>query len=227
MGKKTNWEFLSYILDESSPMYGNGEGFRIDKVSRIEEGKASNNSALRLPAHVGTHIDFPLHFLADGKKGTDYPAGFWIFNEIRQLDISTAAITDFLIKPEHFGDGKTDEKADALIVYTGFSRIRHEEAYWKENWGFHPDCAGYIRNRFPNVRVLIFDLISLSSYQQREIGREAHRVFLQEPAILPVEDASLSLLTTGVEIESLVISPLRYAGADGTPVTILAEFSYL
>ena len=44
--------------------------------------------------------------------------------------------------------------------------------------GFDIGTARYIKKTFPHIRAIAFDLISLSSYQNREIGRLTHKEFL-------------------------------------------------
>ena len=66
------------------------------------------------------------------------------------------------------------------------------------------------------------DFISITSYQNREIGRLAHRQFLggKNPLLL-VEDMDLSSLKKTPR--SLICAPLLIENIDGSPVTIIAE----
>ena len=69
------------------------------------------------------------------------------------------------------------------------------------------------------------DLISVSSYSNREEGRKAHHAFLNpevgEPILL-IEDMKLDLDTSFTKV---IVSPLRIEKADGVPVTVFAEIS--
>ena len=66
------------------------------------------------------------------------------------------------------------------------------------------------------------DFISLTSFQNRELGRESHRSFLGgEHPILLIEDMDLSQLSTSpLSIQCL---PLLIYGLDGAPVSIIAK----
>ena len=82
----------------------------------------------------------------------------------------------------------------------------------------------YLRRNFPKLRVLGFDFISLTSYTNRPLGREAHKGMLgplegTEP-ILILEDMKLSPLQTAPS--RLLIAPLLVDQADGGPVTVIA-----
>ncbi|MBE3069162.1 MAG: cyclase family protein, partial [Planctomycetes bacterium] len=48
------------------PLYPGDAPFAFEFVRRIGAGSSSNNSRLTLGSHTGTHIDAPLHFIADG-----------------------------------------------------------------------------------------------------------------------------------------------------------------
>ena len=75
--------YLSYFIDNETPLYGGKQGeIDIKPESLIVNGYSSNNSIIRMPSHVGTHIDFPYHFSETGSKSNDYPASFWIFNKV-------------------------------------------------------------------------------------------------------------------------------------------------
>lgn len=111
---------------------------------------------------------------------------------------------------------------DILIIKTGFGEFRGEEKYWKYNPGFAPIFATKLRENFPNLKVIGMDFISLTSYQNRELGREAHRMFLGgEKPILLIEDMDLSNLTNSPK--SISCLPLMIHGLDGTPVSIIAS----
>ena len=88
--------------------------------------------------------------------------------------------------------------------------------------GFAPILANKLREKFPNLKVIGMDFISLTSYQNRELGREAHRMFLGgDRPILLVEDMDLSKIMNSPK--SISCLPLLINGLDGSPVTIIAS----
>lgn len=220
-----NWIFLSYELSPDLSNYGNSAGIEIDSVRSMERGDTSNNSFLRLPSHTGTHIDYPFHFYKEGKTGSDYLAGNFIFPKVGVLDISGIEPEHYLITPECLSGKALEGDYDFLIIKTGFCHYRNEEKYWKYNWGWAPQTADFFRQKYPSLKAVGFDLISLSSYQQREVGRVAHKAFLEKNNILIVEDLDLSAINKHTKIGQLIVAPLRFAEADGAPVTILAQIS--
>lgn len=218
--KKKSYLYLSYFMDEFTPLYGGGIGISVVPDRDILKGDTANTKLISFQNHSGTHVDFPNHFFLNGKTSDKYYAEDWIFfhpflivkdileNEIIQL-------TD-----EEFD--KIPVETDFLIIKTGFGKYRGQEKYWRNNPGLSQNLAQVLRDKMPNLRVIGMDFISITSYQNREIGREAHRNFLGgESPILLVEDMNLNELNTNPE--NIMCLPLLINGLDGSPVTIVAK----
>ncbi len=215
------WVYLSYELSSDLSMYGNGQRIEIKQERSIAKGDTSNNTSLSLPAHYGTHIDYPFHFGKDGTTGSEYSADFFVFGNVQHAEIDPNK-ESLLIE---FSDLKFDElnsQCDFLIVKTGMSSKREHEDYWNRNFGFAPGIANDLRKAMPNLRAIGFDSISLTSYQHREDGRVAHREFLLDNKILIVEDMDLLNYSAETVVERLIVAPLRFSQADGSPVTVMA-----
>jgi len=215
-----NYISLSYFLDKDTPTYGGGKGISIFPEKSISKGDSANTKRIEFNNHSGTHIDFPNHFLINGLTSDSYPASFWIFNRpflfcknIEKGSIISLTKEELSIIPKD---------VDFLIYKTGFWKYRSGEQYWNNNPGFAPETADLLRSYFPFLRVLGMDIISLTGFQNRELGRLAHKNFLGgERPILLVEDMDLSNLNK--QPNSLVCAPLMIRGIDGTPVNIIAE----
>lgn len=215
--------FLSYELSAELSGYGNGDRVKIEHIRSIARGDSSNNSYLNLPGHFGTHIDFPKHFIENGKIGSDYSAEDFVFNQISFIDLQSQKVDDYLLRPVHFQELTPDDSTTLLIIKTGFCLIRKTEDYWLKNWGFAPETAAFLKEKFPQLKAILFDLMSLTSYQERLVGREAHRSFLGEHDLLLIEDADLSQVDENTKWNQVIVAPLRFENSDGTPVTIIAN----
>lgn len=214
--------FLSHFLSESTPGYGGHKDVLIEKISCICNGDSSNTFKITLKNHVGTHIDLPKHFYNNGKTLSGFPADFWFFNKPQLLTIDLKE-NQLLLKMDL--EGKVNLDTDFLLIKSGFETKRSEEAYWKNGPGISEEVGFWLRDDFPKLKCIGFDLISLTAYQHREEGRRAHRAFLNpyknhEP-ILIVEDMSLSNLISPPK--KIIISPLLIENADGVQVTVFAE----
>ena len=216
--------FLSHILNEKVPTYGNRNRFVIEKKSSINNGDVANDSFIHTTVHVGTHIDMPYHFYEAGQTISDFEPNFWMFNNVLFFEIEPE---DLIIKNEiisKLGEVVGGEKYEILIVKTGVCHNREEKIFWKKNYGFSPEIADYLKEHFPNIRVFGFDSISTSSFTNRKMGKEAHKKFLYpENPILLLEDMDLKQVDKNTKFKKIIISPLRIAKCDGLPCTVFAE----
>ena len=212
--------FLSYILDEQTPTYGNRNKFKQIKKSDISKGDVANDTTIISTVHIGTHIDMPYHFYGNGQTIENFDADFWIFNkpliiEINQDDlIINKILIDKLNNIEDIG-------YDILIVKTGICDIRYDENFWKNNYGFHGDIYDILVGKFSSIRVLGFDSVSVSSFANRILGRESHKRFLNpNNPILLLEDMDLRGINKYTKLKEVIVSPLRIASCDGLPCTV-------
>jgi arylformamidase len=216
---KTNNIYLSYFMDDKTPLYGGEYGVKMENLRSMEDGDSANTKTLSFCNHSGTHIDFPNHFSIDGKVVEDYDADFWFFNSPYFIEINPQEGEIIDLNDEQIES--IPENVDFLILKTGFSRFRNEEKYWKSNPGIAPDMAEKLKLRCPNIKVMGMDLISLTSFSNRPLGRIAHNKFLIENEILIVEDMFLDKLN--IQPRKLYCFPILRSGLDGSPVTIVAE----
>jgi len=211
--------FLSYYMDDNTPLYGGDYGVKMQSLRSIENGDSANTKLLEFCNHSGTHIDFPNHFSIQGKVVEDYDANFWIFNSPYFIENEAIdnQIIDLTIEQIH----AIPQNVDFLILKTGFSKFRNEERYWKSNPGIAPELASKLKLRCPNLRVLGMDIISLTSFGDRPLGRISHNKFLIDNNILIVEDMFLDNLIS--QPKKIYCLPLLRKGLDGSPVTVIAE----
>lgn len=204
---------LSHIIDNDSPVYGNKKDqISIVNSSCLSEGDSSNSLFINISNHIGTHIDFPKHFCQKGKTLNNYSDDFWLFNNIGFIESSfeqLASKLDFL-----------DCNIEILIVKTGFEKYRGTKKYIMEQPVVNPILANILRAKFKNLRVLGFDMLSISSYLDRQIGREAHKEFLCKNNILLLEDMKLDKLNS--KPNKILIGPLLINEADGVPCFVYA-----
>ena len=174
------------------------------------------------PNHSGTHIYFPYHFNPDGKTIDGYPAEFWQFNEVELIDLSGTVNDSQIIVPDKFPKPINCE-ADLILIKTGYGVFRKTDRYTITPPGLSADLAPYFRQKYPKLRCLGMDLISVSSYSNRNEGHKAHHAFLNpeegEPILL-IEDMKLDVFDL---ISKVIVAPLRIEKADGVPVTVFAE----
>jgi len=210
---------LSYPLSEETPLYGNGKGIELKPDKQQCIGDSCNT--MKFPNHAGTHIDTPRHFSETGKCITDFPPEFWIFNKVEVADVSGKIKDNQLITVEILPDFHHEEP-ELLLIKTGYGKFRGTDRYTITPPGVSSDIAYFLREKYPSVRSIGMDLISVSSFSNRDEGRLAHREFLcpdNGESILIIEDMKLDFQGF---LKKVLISPIFVTDGDGSPVTVLA-----
>ena len=212
---------LSYHISNETPLYGNATDMELTPDKRIVNGNSCNTMNLSFPNHSGTHIDFPYHFNPHGKTSSDYSADFWAFDHVEIVDFSDNVADRQLIGPEMFSNIE-NEKTDLLLIKTGYGIYRGSDHYTLTPPGLSSKLAVYLREHLPKLRCVGVDLISISSYSNREEGHKAHHAFLNPDdgkPILLIEDMKLD---TNGPFDKVIVAPLLIEHADGVPCTVFA-----
>jgi arylformamidase len=216
--------FLSHIFTSEIPVYGGRVTIAAEHVKSTEHGDSSNVFKFSLENHWGTHVDCPAHFFTGGMDVNDYEPDFWIFLHPQVILINAKQMQ--IIGEQDFPDA-IDQKTDLLLLKSGWGKFRTEDSYCTQNPGLDPDAARYLRREFPSIRAVGFDWVSLSSYGNRELGREAHRNLLNPTGeghpIVAIEDMALDKNLVG--LTSVLVVPLRIDGIDSAPCTVIGMFN--
>lgn len=213
---------LSHKLSLSSPMFANQPGLRINPLKQIDRGDSSNSYMLNMPNHIGTHVDAPRHFDPSGKAIADFSINDLTFLKpkliaVPKLESELINVQDIKKYEERISD------SDFLMIKTGFQSWRDSDPikYSTKNPGMSKEAASYLARKFPKLRGIGLDTISLSSATNREEGREAHKILLKGRNFVIVEDMDLSKAND--RISKLIVVPLFIEGIDSAPCTVLAE----
>jgi len=215
--------FLSYALDENTPSYGNRDKFIIEPQSEIINGIGANTSSWTFTNnHIGTHMDTPHHFYNSGKKTLDYPAEHFCFEVIYCVEKIQNSGELFTLTKEELDQFPLD--IEFLIIKTGYGKFRNLDKYHVDNPGIHSSLANELKDRFPRLRAIGFDFISLTSWNYRDHGKVSHLAFLSDRNnFLIVEDMDLKYVFKKTKFNSLLLAPLRTKQGNGGPVTIIAD----
>lgn len=219
-----NYRYLSYVLGNNVPIYGSNLLLSVEKKRSIDEGDSTNISQANIGSHLGTHVDAPNHFFNLGKKIFEYPASTWIFRFPQVIDVSLDPC-QILGCDEYIN--RIKDCSDIVLFRSGWSNKRKEKKYVDANPGISKRVALYFRKNFPCIRAIGIDWVSISSYQKRHLGREAHRAFLNPKGfnkpILIVEDMDLSGDIS--KLKEIYIFPLMIDDFDSAPCTVIGCFN--
>ncbi len=219
--------WLSHILSEKTFLYGNGTRLKITRDRLIKKGDSSNSSNIKLSSHLGTHIDLPRHFFNNGRTSEHMEPGYFIFNKVSIIHV-TGKIAGRIINFEEI-KRYIAKGSDIVLVKTGFAKFKGKAVYWQDNPGLDPGIASGLRRDFPTVRAVGIDSISISSWRDRELGRSAHRVFLndknRDKPFLIIEDMHLDSIKKGARLKKVIVLPLRVKSVEASPCTVIGEIS--
>ncbi|MFS2186998.1 cyclase family protein [Mucilaginibacter sp. Mucisp84] len=216
---------LSHLISQSTPSYGNKDRIIIRDNSSIKKGDTANSSCwIFSNNHIGTHIDSPNHFSETGKKIQDIPAGDFFYNVVSLVDIPCTNGVLIGINDLKKVEELIDINVELLLIRTGYENYRTENKYWNDSPGLAAELADYFRDKFPALRCVGFDFISLTSWNFRPEGRISHRAFLcpedDKKFLLVIED--MALLATNNKINQVIVAPLFVEDGNGGAVTVFA-----
>lgn len=216
---------LSHIIRQDTPSYGNRDKVIIRVNSCIRGGETANSSCwIFSNDHIGTHIDVPRHFSDKGLRTIDYEIGEYVFNHVYLLDLPCEF--SHLIDEEDLKNKGIPNDVDLLLIRTGMEKYRTDnDVYWNSNPGISQNLPKYLRKKYPNLRCIGFDFISVTAWKHRQEGKEAHKNLLVPSdganPIWVIEDMSLAQVTT--PLKQVIVAPLLVEDGNGGAVTVIGK----
>ncbi|KAF7078771.1 hypothetical protein CFC21_083151 [Triticum aestivum] len=179
----------------------------------MENGSDYNLSELRMPCHMGTHVDAPGHMIQ---------AHFAACLDVDTLDLEVLNGPALLVDvPRH--TNITAEAMESLNIPRGVRRVLFRTLntdrglMWKQGGdmsfvGFTEDGAQWLVDN-TDIKLVGIDYISVASFDHLIT---AHVAFLKNADIIPVEALKLDNINTGLYM--LHCLPLRLVGSEGSPI---------
>ncbi len=163
---------------------------------------------IRLPSHIGTHVDAPRHWLAQGAGVEGLPL---------EVLVGPADVLHLEGRPEPGEITVADLEEAALtaasprwLLATGWDRMYGRPEYFGAYPSLAPEAAAWLVER--GVRLLGVDTPSLS----RRDNAAVHHTLLGAGVAIVEGLCGLTALTRHVRM--LCVLPLPLQGADGAPV---------
>ena len=219
------WVYLSHSWGPSCPPYGGQGHIQLNKIRSMDKGNSSNSLEIIGGNHTGTHFDFPLHFSKIGKNVLHYTPDFFFHTKIAVFWLETQPGSLITTNELELALRKYKGNFDDTIglIRSGASLYRNERQFWENGPGLSLGVADFIRSTFKKMTTIGIDTISITSFQNRELGRSVHREFLCDPTpLLLIEDMNLEPLRNK-NISLLIAAPLRLEDGDGAPCTVIAR----
>jgi arylformamidase len=206
--QSTGWIDVTATLDPATtPIYEGDAPMRFEFLKDMHKGDPLTLSAYSLGAHSGTHVDAPMHFVADGASIDKLSIDAFI-GPARVLDIA-----DNVQSIDAAELGRHNWKGAARVLF----RTRSSRRGWMSSATFHHDFA-YIA---PDAAQLLADagvrLVGIDYISAEQFGAPAprtHRILLGK-GIPIVEGLALEAVSAGDY--DLIALPMKVAGHEGAP----------
>jgi len=176
----------------------------LERYQSMEQGAEANLTRFAAGVHVGTHIDAPLHFLADGAPVDAIPLEQLIGPaEVISLTHVNAITAEVLTQAAIPAD------AQRLLFKTRNASLWREPAFRRDYVAITPDGAEWLVTH--GVRVVGIDYLSVAPFEDPV---PTHRILLSAGVVL-IEGLYLNEVPPGRY--TLYCLPLRLQGAEGAP----------
>ena len=192
-------------------------------VDHLADAPAVNsmNTVIALNTHIGTHIDAPRHFFADGASISEVPLDRIVMREALVLDVSHKAA----------GEGVTGDDLERTGVRPGPGQIAVIKTSWTDRAFGKPEFWGNTIHLEPSVGEWV---------EQRGVSAVAMDCFPEKPfwlmTLTPAErganhkrwlKAGIPMIQMLTRLDSiapkfmLVALPLNLQGMDGAPARVI------
>ena len=197
---------ISVSLGEEAIDWPGNPPYLRELESRKEDGEQWTLSKLIMPTHVGTHVDTPAHYFAQGKNLDTYPIARWI------LPAQVVGIKDReAVRPEELRNLDI-EPGEALLFKTANSLSgQATSGVFSESFVYmSPETADFCVEK--KVGLVGFDYTTVDKYSHDYFP--VHEKLLGND-ILILEAVNLKDVLPGRY--TLFCLPLKIKGAEGAP----------
>jgi len=194
-------------ISEHSIIYPGDPPFSRTIISSCAHGDSCSLCTISMSNHLGTHIDFPAHFIPDGKTSSDFELSYFI-GRVLVIEIPDKIS---IISEEHI----PEDFLDSDFVF--FKTRNADLAHYTENYvALDSSAALALKNK--NIKIVGIDYLSIDVFDTPSFP--VHKILLGAE-ILIIENLNLKNVPAG--IYQARIYPLQIQNIDGAPVTVSLE----
>jgi kynurenine formamidase len=195
---------LSVVVNEQTPVYPGDPAPEIRPAGQIEKD-GFNDHQVTFGTHLGTHIDAPLHMLADGKSLDQFGVEQFIGpGKLIKIDgkITLAQVAAASIQP-----------GDIVLLWTGMSARYNDPAYFENYPAIPQDVAECLAGK--QIKMVGVDTCSVDHGEF-----VAHRILLGHNILLIENLVNLGQLEG--KAFTVYALPLKLQ-LDGAPARVIAH----
>ncbi len=202
---------ISLEIRPDMPVWPGSIAPRLERTLSLERGDSANVSHLTLDVHTGTHVDAPLHSLADGAAVESLALGDLV-GPCRVIHLPRA---DRVTAKDLERQALPADVRRLLIRTVNSEQWRAGATRFTADFvALTPDAAQWIVNR--GMRLVGVDYLSVQRFQ--DPTPETHLILLQARVVL-LEGANLAGVPPGSY--ELICLPLKVAGSEGAPARVI------
>jgi len=198
---------ISMSLDTPMLTYPKDVPYKRSLQRSLARGHSSNVSEITTSAHVGTHIDSPHHYIADGYAVEDIPLDH-LYGPVSVIDCTGAKV----VTAELLRD-KIPPSARRILLKTDNSPLLSD----KTQLSFNPNFV-YLSNDGAQLlvdrNIILVGIDYLSIDQSGNAEKAAHHILLGNNITI-MEGVVLTEVPPGEYF--LACGPLKMVGSDGAP----------
>ncbi|WP_045688067.1 cyclase family protein [Hymenobacter sp. AT01-02] len=200
------WLDFTTTISDGMAYWPDNAPVHIRKTLSIAAGDAANVTEMSLSVHTATHVDAPLHFLADG-------------DDVTRLDLATLLGPAWLVEIQ---DPKFITRAEIEHLPLGKgSRVLFKTRNSRHEWATQPFDAEFVRVRADAAEWLRDQGVVCVGVDYLSVGpADTHNILLRA-GITVIEGLALQHAEPG-EYEMICL-PLKIEGADGAPARVIAQ----
>ncbi|HEB66109.1 MAG TPA: cyclase family protein [Chloroflexi bacterium] len=197
---------ISLTVSPALPVWPGDPPIEFSPLSRIADGESANVTHISMCVHAGTHIDAPLHFLAEG-------------NAVDELDLRLLMGRAFvlhlpdvdLITADVLRQAEIPPRTRRLLFKTRNSEwwAAGHTAFREDYVALSADAAEYLVGR--GVKVVGVDYLSVAPFHDTV---PTHQILLGGGVVI-IEGLNLSGVSEGRY--TLYCLPVKLLGTDGAP----------
>jgi arylformamidase len=197
---------ISLGVAPGMPIWPGDPPLELERFSSIAAGQEVNVTRLASCAHIGTHVDAPLHFI-DGGASVDQLSLKDLNGRAYVVDLPHADVLD----RKTLEAARIPQRTRRLLFKTRNSKlwVKGETAFQEDFVAIDASGAEWLVNK--GVRLVGVDYLSVAPY---DAPAPTHRILLGAGVVV-VEGLNLSDVTQGRY--TLHCLPVKLVGADGAP----------
>ncbi|MBM4262045.1 MAG: cyclase family protein [Deltaproteobacteria bacterium] len=210
---------LSRVIYDGMPKIPILPDVHVQKFLSLEKGAPLNVTEVSLPCHAGTHVDAPIHIVANGKSIDQLPldafVGIGAVISVKKNGGEEVTAKDLE------NSGVKVGKGDILMLHTGW-----DEKFDSTDYNLHPylsvDAAEWMVSK--KIKMFGIDCITVdlpTPLRPKGFDFPVHRTLLGNEVLIAENVTNLGAIV-GKKTRIMAL-PLRVKGSDAGHARIIAE----